>query len=188
MARKKNKEKEESIQTEELKNGVELEDSSNIEIDVESGLRIEIEKLESEISQSSDKFLRLLAEFENYKRRTAKEKLELVKTASRKVILEMIPVLDDFERGMESMGDAEDIKAVKEGVDLIYIKMRSTLKSNGLEPMETKGEEFDTDLHEAISQIPAANKKSKNKIIAEVEKGYKLNETVIRFSKVVVGI
>ena len=131
--------------------------------------------------------LRLFAEFENYKRRTSKERLELFKTASQELMQAMLPVLDDFDRALKEIKKSDD-KSLVEGVELISNKFRETLKSKGLEPMNVKaGDTFDGDIHEAVTQIPAPEKSMKGKIVDVVEKGYTLGERIIRFPKVVTG-
>lgn len=140
-----------------------------------------------EITDLKDKHLRLYSEFENFRRRTAKEKVDLVKTANEEVLASLLSVLDDFSRAQKSMEGAKEVSAVKEGVDLIYNKLFKTLEAKGLKPMNAVGKEFDTELHEAITQVPAPSEDMKGKVIDEVEKGYFLNDKVIRFAKVVIG-
>ncbi|MDB5261630.1 MAG: molecular chaperone GrpE [Adhaeribacter sp.] len=144
-------------------------------------------KLEEELTEMKDKYLRLYSEFDNYKRRTSKERLDLLKTANQEMVVALLPVIDDFERARQSMQQAQDVTAVKEGVDLIFNKMFSILQQKGLKPMETVGEAFDADIHEAITQIPAPDESQKGKVIDEVEKGYYLHDKVVRFAKVVIG-
>lgn len=145
------------------------------------------EQLELEVKEQKDKYLRLFAEFENFRRRTAKERIELFKTASQDVMQSMLPVLDDFDRAMIEIRKSED-SALTEGVDLIHNKLKETLKSKGLEVMNVKASDaFDADLHEAVTQIPAPDKKLKGKIIDVLEKGYTLGEKIIRYPKVVTG-
>jgi molecular chaperone GrpE len=129
----------------------------------------------------------LSAEFDNYRRRTLKEKMELTKTAGEDIMLKILPVVDDFERAMVSMKEAKDCEAVLDGVTLIYNKFKDFLNLQGVKEIEAVNKEFDTDLHEALTKIPAPKKKLKGKVVDVVEKGYKLNDKVIRFSKVVVG-
>lgn len=148
----------------------------------------EAAKLRAELDEMQKKYLYLLSEFENYKRRTAKERLDLFKTASKDLLVELLPVLDDFERGLQAMEVSTDVAAVKTGVDLVYNKFKGILTNKGLQPIESVGADFDTELHEAISQAPAAEEAQKNKVMAEVEKGYKLNEQVVRYAKVIVGV
>lgn len=147
----------------------------------------EKESLKKEVAELKDKYLRLYSEFENFRRRTAKERIDLVKTANEEVLASLLPVLDDFERGLKSMENAKDVSAVKEGVSLIYNKLFKTLSSKGLKPMDAAGTEFNSELHEAITQIPAPSEDMKGKVVDEVEKGYYLNDKVIRFAKVVIG-
>lgn len=143
--------------------------------------------LKEELEKEKDKFLRLFAEFENYKKRTSKERLELFKTASQDVIQSMLPVLDDFDRALKEIEKSEDT-ALIEGVELIHNKLKETLKSKGLSEVEVSaGDVFNADDHEAITQIPAPNDDLKGKIVDVIEKGYKLGEKVIRFPKVVTG-
>lgn len=147
----------------------------------------EKEQLKADLEKEKDKFLRLFAEFENYKRRTSKERVEMFKTASQDVITALLPVLDDFDRALNEIAKAEDKNLLK-GVELIHNKFRETLRSQGLELMEIKeGDNFDADLHEAITQIPAPSEKLKGKIVDVVEKGYKLGDRIIRYPKVVTG-
>lgn len=141
---------------------------------------------EEKYNELNDKFLRLYAEFDNYRRRTNKEKVDLIANANEKLLLDLIPTLDDFERAIANNETVEDITAVKEGFNLIYNKFKSTLEAKGLKQMQAKGEHFDSDLHEAIANIPGDDTQ-KGKVIDDVEKGYFLNEKVIRFAKVVVG-
>jgi len=146
------------------------------------------EKLQEELKQEKDKFLRLFAEFENYKRRTAKERIELFKTASQDVMTSLLPVLDDFERALSHIEDDKEAEELRKGVLLIYQKFLSTLQQKGLSVIEiNQGDLFNADDHEAVTQIPAPSKDLKGKIIDVVEKGYKLGDKVIRFPKVVIG-
>ena len=147
-----------------------------------------VEKTDKEIiAELNDKYLRLAAEFDNYRRRTLKEKMELSKSAGEDILVNILPVMDDFERGLVTIDQAKDINAIKEGIQLIHNKFKEFLKQRGVKEIEAKEKEFDTDLHEAITKIPAPNKKLKGKVVDVVEKGYYLNEKVIRFSKVVIG-
>ena len=155
--------------------------------EAENADKLQIEKLKSELSEANDKYLRLYAEFDNFKRRTSKERVELLQTAGRDVIVDLLTVLDDFERAAKSMETATDIDAVKEGVQLVHSKLKNILVSKGLKEMNATGNPFDADLHEAITNVPAPSDDLKGKVIDEVEKGYSLNDKVIRFAKVVVG-
>jgi len=147
----------------------------------------EMEVMAQKCAELNDKNLRLMAEFDNYRKRTAKERMDLLKTASEKVLVEMLPLVDDFERGLKAMETSEDVQAVKDGVDLIYSKFIAFLAQNGVKTIPTENETFDTEFHEAITTFPAPTEDLKGKIIDCVSKGYTLNEKVIRFSKVVVG-
>lgn len=147
----------------------------------------EVEVLKEDLSKEKDKYMRLFAEFENYKRRTSKERVEMFKTAGQEVVSAMLPVLDDFDRALIEIKKSSD-KGLLEGVELINNKLRETLKKKGLERMKVKeGDKFDADLHEAVSQIPAPKKKLKGKIVDVVEKGYILGDKIIRYPKVVTG-
>lgn len=147
----------------------------------------EDDALKADLEKEKDKFLRLFAEFENYKRRTSKERLELFKTANQEVMTAMLPVLDDFDRAMNEIKKAKDKNLLK-GVELIHNKFSETLKNKGLEAMEvSNGDAFDADIHEAITQVPAPSDKLKGKIIDVVERGYKLGDRIIRYPKVVTG-
>jgi len=147
----------------------------------------ELAKYQADLEKEKDKFLRLFADFENYKRRTSKERVELFKTAGQEVMQAMLPVLDDFDRAMVEIEKAKDKNLVK-GVELISNKLRETLKAKGLKQMEVQaGDAFDADVHEAITQIPAPQEDLKGKIVDVVEKGYELGERIIRYPKVVVG-
>lgn len=141
---------------------------------------------EDKYSELNDKFLRLYAEFDNYRRRTNKEKVDLIANANEKLLLDLIPTLDDFERAIANNENVDDIVALKEGFVLIHNKFKATLEAKGLKQMQAKGEAFDSDFHEAIANIPGDDSQ-KGKVIDDVEKGYLLNEKVIRFAKVVVG-
>ena len=146
------------------------------------------DKLQNELKQEKDKFLRLFAEFENYKRRTSKERIELFSTASEDVMKILLPVLDDFERALSHIDDDKEAEALRKGVLLIYNKLIGTLEQKGLKALTVdKGEVFNADNHEAITQIPAPTPDLKGKIIDVIEKGYKLGDKVIRFPKVVIG-
>ncbi len=146
-----------------------------------------VRDFEAELKEKDDKYLRLYAEFENYKRRTSAERIELFKTAGQEIMLAMIPVLDDFERALKAMENANDVASVKEGIELVSHKFKNTLMHKGLKPMESIGQPFNADLHEAITNIPAPTEDLKDKVIDEVEKGYYLGDKVIRYAKVVVG-
>lgn len=147
----------------------------------------EEEKLKNDLEKEKDKFLRLFAEFENYKRRTSKERLELFKTANQEVLTAMLPVMDDFDRAMVELDKSGD-ESLLQGIRLIQNKLRETLKSKGLERMKVEqGDAFDSEIHEAVTQIPAPSDKLKGKIVDVIEPGYKLGERIIRYPKVVTG-
>lgn len=142
---------------------------------------------EKELAAQNDKFLRLYSEFENYRRRTAKEKLELMSTAGADIVRDLLPVLDDFDRAVQSLQDTPDAEPVTEGMILIQNKLLRTLEQKGLKPMDAKGKEFDTEYHEAITNIPAPKPELKGKVVDVAEKGYFFKDKVLRFAKVVVG-
>lgn len=146
------------------------------------------EKLQVELKQEKEKFLRLFAEFENYKKRTSRERIELFSTASEDVMKILLPILDDFERALTHIEEDKEAEELRKGVLLIYQKLINTLEQKGLKPIKVdKGESFNADIHEAITQIPAPSEDMKGKIIDIVEKGYKLGDKIIRFPKVVIG-
>lgn len=145
------------------------------------------EKLKQENSNLNDKYLRLFAEFDNYKRRTQKERVELLQTAGKDVVVSLLPVLDDFERALKATENATEVSAIREGVMLVQTKLKSILGQKGLKEVESLNTPFDTDMHEAITKIPAPSDDLKGKVVDELEKGYTLNDKVIRFAKVVVG-
>jgi len=143
--------------------------------------------LEEQLVEANQKFIRLYAEFENFRKRTNKEKVDLLSHASAGVLKDLLPVMDDFERAMLNNEVVEDPTALKEGFNLIFTKFKSILESKGLKQMLAKGQEFDSEIHEAIANVPAPSKNLKGKVVDDVEKGYILNDKVIRFAKVVVG-
>jgi molecular chaperone GrpE len=147
----------------------------------------EVEKLKSELEELKDKYRRLAAEFDNFRRRTAKERLELIQTAGKDVIVDMLDVVDDADRAQKQLESTDDIQQIKEGVTLVFNKLRNVLQSKGLKPMETIGKEFNPDLHEAVTDIPAPSENLKDKVVDEVAKGYYLKDKIIRHAKVVVG-
>jgi len=186
MSKKEHKESnmDKDLENQEIENeNVDLK-AETIENEVEES---EVDILKHELGKERDNFLRLFAEFENYKKRTSKERLELFSTANKELMTALLPILDDFERGLNEIEKSSD-KALLEGMQLIFNKFKNTLGQKGLKDMEVKqGDSFDADIHEAITQIPAPSKKLKGKIIDVVEKGYMLGETIIRFPKVVLG-
>lgn len=147
----------------------------------------EVEKLKSEVEELKDKYLRQLAEFENFRKRTARERIEMIQTAGKEVITSLLEVLDDCDRAEKQLQTSNDTTAIKEGIQLVFNKLRSTLQSKGVKPMQTIGTDFNPDQQEAITEIPAPNEALKGKVIDEVQKGYYMNDKIIRFAKVVVG-
>ena len=165
---------------------VTLENNANGEQLIVEELSVE-EQLAQDLAKEKDKFLRLFAEFENYKKRTSKERMDLFKTANQEVLLAMLPVLDDFDRATVEINKSDD-ENLKKGVELIHEKLKSTLLAKGLEQVEVRsGDAFNADFAEAITQIPAPSDKLKGKIVDVIEKGYKLGDKIIRFPKVVIG-
>jgi molecular chaperone GrpE len=153
----------------------------------EVGTENEIEKLQAALTEQKDKYLRLFAEFDNFKRRTAKERIELMTTAGKEVIADLLEVLDDADRAEKMMETATEVTPVKEGVQLVFGKLRNRLEQKGLKSMPSIGQTFNPDLHEAITEIPAPTPEMEGKVIDEVQKGYQMGEKIIRFAKVVVG-
>lgn len=171
------------------------EDSIGIDIENPGGANLEPiedtlsdeDKLKVEVAEWQNKHLRLYAEFDNFKRRTSKERLELLQIAGKEVIIDLLPILDDFERAQKSIESATDINAVKEGVKLVHLKLKNILVQKGLKEMEAIGTEFNPDVHEGITNIPAPSNDLKGKVLDELEKGYYLNDKLIRFAKVIIG-
>lgn len=147
----------------------------------------ELEELNSKLAEIQDKHLRLQAEFDNFRRRTLKEKVDLIKTGGESVLVNILPVIDDFERALDSLKDIPDDDAGKQGTALIYNKFEEFLKQNNVKEIDALHQDFNVDLHEALTKIPAPEEKSKGKVIDVIQKGYLLNEKVIRFAKVVIG-
>ncbi|NKI32989.1 nucleotide exchange factor GrpE [Croceivirga thetidis] len=179
------------ILEEEKKDLEQLETQSDDTNEKEEGTKdddlTEEDKLKEELAKEKDKFLRLFAEFENFKKRTSKERMDLFKTAGQDIMVSLLPVLDDFDRALNEISKSED-KELFKGVELISNKFRDTLRNKGLEQVEVKaGDTFDAEIHEAVTQIPAPEEKMKGKIIDVIEKGFKLGERIIRHPKVVVG-
>ncbi len=177
----------------------EATDNDNLEKEVEETTPVEAteievpelsteEKLQLDLAELKDKYLRLYADFENFRRRTAKERLDLFSTANSDMMKTILPIVDDFERAMQSFEATTELEPLKEGVALIYNKLFKTLQAKGLKPMDSKGEPFDAELHESITQFPAPTDDLKGKVVDEIEKGYFLNDKVIRYAKVVVGV
>jgi len=147
----------------------------------------EIEELGTKLQEITDKYMRLSAEFDNYRKRTLKEKMELTKSAGEKILVNVLPVMDNFERALKSVDESTDIDGVKEGIHLIHTNFKDFMTQQGVKEIEATNLDFDTDIHEAITKIPAPSEELKGKVVDCVEKGYFLNDKVIRFSKVVVG-
>lgn len=153
----------------------------------EKALKDRIEEMEGQIAKEKDDYVRLMAEFENYRRRSAAERLELITTASEKIILEILPVIDDCERAMKALGDSADSAAAKEGTELIYNKLLAVLKAKGLKKIEAAGKPFDTEFMEAVAQFPVQDEAQKGLVFDVIQNGYMLGEKVIRYAKVVVA-
>lgn len=185
------KKKKNDNQDPEVENNAETqENTSEEQIDTVDETPAELtaeEKLQEENAALNDKYLRLFAEFDNYKRRTQKERVELLQTAGKDVIVSLLSVLDDFDRANKAMETATDINPIREGIALVHSKLKSLLAQKGLKEIESIHTVFDTDNHEAITNIPAPSEDLKGKVVDELEKGYTLNDKVIRFAKVVVG-
>ncbi|HNX67746.1 MAG TPA: nucleotide exchange factor GrpE [Bacteroidales bacterium] len=145
------------------------------------------DEMTEKMAEMQDKYLRLSAEFDNYRRRTLKEKMEITKTAGESILISILPVIDDFERALKSMDKVENCDSIKEGVVLIYNKLNDFLKQNGVKEIEALNKEFDGDHHEAVTKIPAPEESARGKVVDVIQKGYSLNEKIIRFPKVVVG-
>jgi len=173
-------------QTQEILDGNESSETADPSEETVNELS-EAEKSKIEAADWKDKYVRLYAEFENYRQRTSKEKLSLISTASENLMVELLPVIDDFERSLKAIETSSDVQSLKEGVDLVYQKFVKTLSQKGLKPMESIGKPFDAELQEAITQFPAPTPEQKGQVIDEVEKGYTLNEKTIRFAKVIIG-
>lgn len=187
LSKMSTKETKQEVEEQEVNNEAQTEENNgNIEMSEDNETSL-IEKLEAEKKDLNDKYLRLFSDFDNYRKRTAKEKIENFKTAGVGVIKDLLTVVDDFDRAIENNKVAEDIDAVKEGFGLIHNKFSSILKAKGLQEVEAKGDVFDVDKHEAITQISAPTEDLKGKVVDVIEKGYSLNETIIRFPKVIVG-
>ncbi len=146
-----------------------------------------VDKLQAELEEHKDKYLRLFAEFDNFRRRNAKERLELIQTAGKDVIISLLEVMDDCDRAEKQLQKTDDVVQIREGIQLVFNKLRTTLQNRGLKAMESVGTSFDVEKHEAITEIPVPDDTQKGKVVDEVEKGYYLNDKLIRFAKVVVG-
>lgn len=191
MFNKKKKEEEAVVEnqaTEETKENNSTENTENEASVNEAAEELSAEdKLKQEVAELNDKYLRLFAEFDNFKRRTQKERVELLQTAGKDVVVSLLPVLDDFERAIKATENTTEVAPVREGIVLVQTKLKSILNHKGLKEIESINTEFNTDLHEAITQIPSPTEEQKGKVIDELEKGYTLNDKVVRFAKVVVG-
>ena len=170
-------------QNEETKTNKNLTEGEVEETPIENPMQL----IQEELTIANDKYLRLYSDFENYKKRNQKERIEFFKTAGADVITSLLPVLDDFERALRSMDTKADANAVKEGIILIQNKLKNILSQRGLQPLDSIGKPFDTDLHEAVTNIPVEEEEKKGIVLDEVEKGYSLNDKVIRHAKVVVA-
>jgi molecular chaperone GrpE len=180
-------EQENTVQPEVSETTESTENTDNIEATEPSSSVNEIEKWQTEAADWKDKYMRLYAEFDNFRKRSVKEKSDILATAAAGLVKELLPVMDDFDRAVKANETAEDIQAVKEGFVLIQQKLNSALVAKGLSPINAVGQVFDTDYHEAITQIPAPSEDLKGKVVDELEKGYMLNDKVVRYSKVVIG-
>ena len=178
-----NKEEQGPIDEKAVENNENLAEEGEVEVTEADNQQV---VLENQLAEAKDKYLRLYAEFENFRRRTAKEKIETIQNASEGLIKELIPVIDDFERANKSFETATEIEPLKEGISLIFNKLQKILAAKGLTSMSSKDQDFDVELHECITQFAAGDDK-KGKVIDEIEKGYYLNDKVIRYAKVVVG-
>lgn len=192
MDPKEKKVKEEELNVEETQNPAEDQPQNeqteeSAPLTHEEELEKELEKAQEALEEQKDKYLRLSAEFDNYRKRTLKEKAELILNGGEKSLGSILPVVDDFERAIKTMETATDVNAVKEGVELIYNKFMAVLAQNGVKVIETKDQPLDTDFHEAIAVIPAPSEAQKGKILDCVQTGYTLNDKVLRHAKVVVG-
>ena len=178
---------EETAQTEENVSGENTQEEAQAELSAEEQLANMLSEAQQMVEEQKDKYLRLSAEFDNYRKRTLKEKAELIKNGGEKTLTAILPVLDDFERALKNMEASEETKAMKEGVELIFSKFQKILGQEGLQKIETEGQAFDTDFHEAIALIPAPSEDLKGKILDCVQTGYMLKEKVIRHAKVAVA-
>lgn len=195
MTKKKKAEEQEIKEEQVIENNTEVseeastqeEKTEEIEKSIEELAQEEIEKLKAEVAELKDKNLRQVAEFDNYRRRTAKEKVELMKNAGEPIFQDILPLVDNFERAIDSASKTDDINSIKEGIDLIYKDFQKFLDKAGVKEIEAQEQEFDTDVHEAITKIPAPSDELKGKVVDVLKKGYKLNEKVIRYAQVVIG-
>ena len=182
----------ETLNTAEEMNNIEQEETSTEETPEKEETNLDentqkIEELERQNAELKDSYLRLMAEFDNFRKRTSKEKMELALNGGEKVLTSLLPVLDDLERAQRNIAEAKDIDALREGVELVFNKLTTTLENNGLKKIDTENQDFNTDFHEAIAMIPAPNDEAKGKVIDCVQAGYMLNDKVIRHAKVAIG-
>ena len=180
MTKKKN------VKTENVAENIEKENVVDSVSDIET-LKAELEALKNEQLELNDKYIRKVAEFENYRKNAIKERAELIKNGGERLLVDMLPLVDDIERALQAVEQSEDVASLKEGVVLIYNKFITFLAKNGVKSIDTENADFDTDFHEAVTMFPAPTEEQKNKIIDCVSKGYLMNDKVIRFAKVVVG-
>jgi molecular chaperone GrpE len=172
---------------ESVNNEYPLTENQNLEDPAEQEDLSPTELLKTELEDANNKYIRLYAEFDNYKRRTSRERVELLQTAGKDVIVDLLPVLDDLERALKAIDDHANDTSVKEGIQLVFNKLKKTLQQKGLKEMESINQPFDADFHEAVTNIPAPSDDMKGKVIDEIVKGYLLNDKVLRYAKVVVG-
>lgn len=161
--------------------------AENNQVENKDNQETELEQLKKQLEETKDKYVRLSAEFDNYRKRTLKEKTELLQNAGGDILADILPIVDDFERALKVMNESEDFASAKEGTTLIYNKLGDFMKSKNICEIEAINSDFDTDLHEAITKIPAPQTELKGKVVDVVQKGYKINDKVIRFAKVVIG-
>ncbi len=183
-------EKEKKAQNEEgavEKETVETSKKDEKELSPEEKLTKELEETKNKLEEKSKEYLFLLAEFDNYRKRTVKEKAELIKNAAEKAMADILPVVDDFERALNAMRESSDVESIKQGIDLIYNKLNKYLENNGVKPIDSDKADFNTELHEAVTTFPTDDEAMKGKVIDTVQKGYMINDKVLRHSKVVVG-
>ncbi len=181
------KHQEKPVQDNDIRDKEELQEELKVFEEKSKELQDELKVFEEKTQELHDKYLRLSAEFDNYRKRTLKEKADLIKTASEDLMIKIIPFVDDVERGLNAMNVTHDFEAIKQGMELIYGRFKDFLQLNGVKEIEALDQEFNTDFHEAITKIPAPDENKKGKVLDVIEKGYMLHDKVIRFPKVVVG-
>lgn len=177
---------EDKEQNEETVNNAEDINTENVNSEVKEEVKSE-PTVEEKYAVLNDKYIRIHAEFDNYRKRTNKEKVDIIGNANASLLKDLIPIIDDFERAIQNNENIEDVNSLKEGFSLIFNKYMNVLKGKGLVPMDSIGQDFDADIHEAIANVPAPKKKQKGKVIDAVEKGYTLNDKIVRYAKVIVG-